>query len=140
MARVKITLPKAFLFETKIRVRIDDINYGGHLGNERILSFSQEARVQFLKSSGFTELDFGGVGLIMTEAMVSYKAESFQNDVLTVRLGVDEVSKMGFDFVYEFVNQEGALIALAKTGMMAFNYDTRKIASLPSAAKTLFNG
>ena len=128
------------MFETKIRVRIDDINYGGHLGNERILSFSQEVRLQFLKSGGFTELDFGGVGLIMTEAAVSYKAEAFQNDVLTVRMGVDEVSNRSFDFVYEFVNQEGILVALVKTSMMAFNYGTRKIASLPSEAKTLLNG
>jgi hypothetical protein len=38
MARVKIDLPDKFIFKTEIPIRINDINYGGHLGNDAVLS------------------------------------------------------------------------------------------------------
>ena len=34
LARVKLTLPDAWQFDTTVTVRIGDINYGGHLGND----------------------------------------------------------------------------------------------------------
>ncbi|WP_255669390.1 hypothetical protein [Myroides oncorhynchi] len=43
MARVKLNLPTEFIFETKIPVRITDLNYGNHLGNDKLLSISHAA-------------------------------------------------------------------------------------------------
>lgn len=43
MARVKIELPEKFIFKTEIPIRIDDINYGGHLGNDTVLFTYYEA-------------------------------------------------------------------------------------------------
>ena len=50
MAKVKIELPEDFIFKTEIPVRISDINYGGHLGNDSLLSIVQESRVKFLNN------------------------------------------------------------------------------------------
>ena len=45
MGRVKIKFPAENpLFITTIHVRIGDINYGGHVGNDAILSIIHEAR------------------------------------------------------------------------------------------------
>ena len=60
MARVKIDLPQAFQFQTEIQVRISDINYGGHLGNDALLALLQEARVQMLKQYKWSEVDIEG--------------------------------------------------------------------------------
>ena len=49
MARVKLTLPDACHFHTEVAVRIGDINYGGHLGNDAVLSLAHEARLQYFK-------------------------------------------------------------------------------------------
>ena len=46
MARVEIELPEQFPFATEIPIRISDINYGNHLGNDAVLSLAQEARVR----------------------------------------------------------------------------------------------
>ena len=35
-----------------LEVRISDINYGNHMGNDRALSFFQDARISFLKQLG----------------------------------------------------------------------------------------
>ena len=55
MTRIKIELPETYLFSTEIPVRITDLNYGNHLGNDAILSLLHEARVRFLAYYGWTE-------------------------------------------------------------------------------------
>ena len=52
MERIKINLPETFTFSTIIKIRITDINYGGHVGNDSFLSLVHEARLQFLASNG----------------------------------------------------------------------------------------
>jgi len=48
MARSRIDLPDSFPFGIDIPVRITDINYGGHLGNDAVLGLVHEARIAFL--------------------------------------------------------------------------------------------
>lgn len=38
MIRVKIELPEKFIIVTEIPLKISDINYRGHLGNDSVLS------------------------------------------------------------------------------------------------------
>ncbi|RYF84358.1 MAG: thioesterase, partial [Chitinophagaceae bacterium] len=67
MARIKINLPHSFLFNTTVPVRITDLNYGGHVGNDALLGIIHEIRMQFLKSLGYSsELEVAGSALIMS--------------------------------------------------------------------------
>src|SRR5687768_12723612 len=132
--RIQLELPKTFSFQTKIPVRITDINYGNHLGNDAILSMMHEARLQFLQNLGYSELDMEGAGLIMSDTSIIYKGEGFYGDVLTVNVTAADLNKYGFDLYYLFANQHGKEIAHAKTGMLCFNYATRKLIALPEAA------
>ena len=59
MARIKIDLPSLFAFSTTLRVRVSDINYGGHLGNDALLSMLHDARLQYLQAMDYSELAFG---------------------------------------------------------------------------------
>ena len=59
MARIKLEVPENIHFKTKITLRVSDMNYGGHLGNDAVLSLAHEARVQFLKQFGYSEMDLG---------------------------------------------------------------------------------
>jgi acyl-CoA thioester hydrolase len=131
MGRVKLVFPADNpLFETTIYVRIGDINYGGHVGNDAILSIIHESRMRLLHSFGFTEMEAGGVGLIMADVMIAYKGEAFYGDILTVRLYANEFSAHSFDLMYRISTERNAVktdIAHAKTGMACFNYNTRKI-------------
>ena len=97
MARIKIDLPGQFSFSTKIPVRITDINYGGHVGNDSILSLLHEARLKYLTHLGFSELNIAGVGLIMADVGIEFKGESFYGDELTVSMAAGEFSKISFE-------------------------------------------
>ena len=139
--RVKIVFPDTEpLCCLQIRVRIGDINYGGHLGNDAILSIMQEARMQWLASAGLTELRAGGHGIIMSDAVLAYRGESFYGDVLEVALFATEISARAFDLLYRITalrDAEKLLIAEGKTGIVCFNYDARKIVPMGESLRGL---
>lgn len=132
MARVQIEAPQAWLFHTTLTVRVGDINYGGHLGNDRVLGLVHEARVRWLASHDLSEADVGGAGLIMADAALVFRQEAFLGDVLDVALGAVEVRRSSFDLVSLLTRPaDGAEIALVKTGMVCFDYTARKVVRLP---------
>ncbi|MCI1188010.1 thioesterase family protein [Hymenobacter sp. DH14] len=133
MPRVKVALPDTFPFATEIPVRITDLNYGGHLGNDALLGLLHEVRIEFLRFLGL-DGDYDPIsklGLIMVDVAVEYKGEAFHGDVLRVQMAGNELSKYGFDVVYHVHNQAGKEIARAKTGMLCFDYNQRKLRLLP---------
>lgn len=133
MNRIKIQLPEKFYFSTILSVRITDLNYGGHLGNDTVLSIIQEARQQYLLSKGFEELNINGLGLIMADTMIEYKKEMNYADKLIVSVAAIDFDKIGFDFYYkiEIDNSVGQDIAVkAKTGMILYDYQQKKKATI----------
>ena len=132
MNRVKVNLPESFSFKTEIPLRITDINYGGHLGNDKILSLIQEARVRFLGELGYSETNVEGFGIIMLDAIVQYKSEGFYGDVILIEVDAGDFDKLGFDVFYRLSNKEtGKEVALAKTGISIFDYQKRRIVPVP---------
>ena len=101
MARIKIDLPESFSFSTSFAVRITDLNYGAHVGNDTVLSFIHEARVRYLQSLGYTELNLEGVGLIMSDAALVFKNEIYYGDELLISIQAVEFSRVGFDLIYK---------------------------------------
>ena len=133
MARVRIELPEKLPFATELPVRITDINYGGHLGNDALLSMLHEARVRFLAHHGMSELDLGGCGLLMVDAAIAYRKEVFYGETLRIEVGVTDVQRSGCDFVYRVTKiSSGEVAAEAKTGVVFFDYAERKIVRTPA--------
>jgi acyl-CoA thioester hydrolase len=142
MARVKLDIPQNKIFATDIPVRITDINYGNHVGNDALVSIVHEARMQWLASNNFTELNIGGAALIMADLAVEYKAESFYGDTLTVAISIGEITKISFEIFYEITttrNDKKIVIANAKTGMVCFDYGARKVIAIPPIFLALIN-
>jgi acyl-CoA thioesterase FadM len=132
MPRIKIQLPEKFVFQTEIPVRITDINYGGHLGNDSLLSIIHEARLRFLNHNGYSESNIEGVGIIMIDAGIQYKSEGFYGDKLLIELTVTDFTSIGCDIIYRLSNKNSKKeIALAKTGIVFFDYEKRKTARVP---------
>jgi acyl-CoA thioesterase FadM len=130
MTRIRIELPKNFEFFTKIPIRITDLNYGGHVGNDVVLSLIHEARVQFLTHHSYTELNLEAVSLIMSDAAIEFKAELFYGDSVTAFVKAANFSRIGFDLYYKLLREE-TIVVIAKTGMICYNYDSRKVVSVP---------
>jgi len=143
MARIKIEIPGKPIGSVNIPVRITDINYGNHVGNDSIVSIIHEARAQWLKSFNYSEMDMAGVSSIMSDLAVEYKRESLYGDVLEITLYAGEISRVGFDLFYTLeTNRNGnkLLIAKAKTGIVCFDYENKKVVTVPEKLKTILVG
>jgi YbgC/YbaW family acyl-CoA thioester hydrolase len=137
MDRVKVELPEIFPFKTTIAVRITDLNYGNHAGNDTYFVWLHEARMQFLQRHEYTELDFAGTALIMADAAIEYKAEVHYADLLQVEVAAGSFSRKGFTFYYRITALRGhdqLLVAKAKTGMLCFDYAAKMVVALPGEA------
>lgn len=134
MARLELTLPSHFIYVTELTVRVNDLNYGAHVGNDNMLALMQQARINFYRENGFKdEISFeGSVGQVISDALVIYKAEAFLGDLLLIQLAIEDISKYGFDMLYQVMNKaSGKEVARGKTGIVCFDYDKRKIAPVP---------
>jgi acyl-CoA thioesterase FadM len=139
MPRNKLSLPDHFTFTTEIPVRITDLNFGGHVGNDSMLSLIHEIRVQFLRHHGYTEMQMAGVGLIMSEVTIEFKNELFYGDVLRASVVANEFSRATFDLYYKLEKQEEEKwvpVAFARTGMVGYDYTLKKITALPKEVCT----
>ncbi len=140
MQRIKIDLPDKFIFSTEISVRVYDVNFAGHLGNDSILSMVHEARIRFLKNWGFSEVDTAGAGIIMFDAALQYKSQGYHGDILLFEVTVENFIKNGCDFLFKITNKvNGKEIARAKTGIAFFDYQKNKIVSVPEKFKELID-
>ncbi len=124
---------KSCPFKTNITVQIGDINYGGHMGNEKFLVCFQEARLRYLKALGASEMDIGeGVSLTQIEAFVSYKNEAFYGDELTIGVIIDDISKVRFRASFQITRRsDEKLIATGYTVLAGFDYKQRRIKRIP---------
>ena len=121
-------------FKFNYTVNISDINYGGHMGNDRSLSLFQEARLAFLNSIDYSEKNIGeGKGIIMKNAQIEFLAEIFHRDQLEVKVCLGEVKGLLFHFEYDVVRKaDEKLVLKGKTAILAFNYEKKKVARIPT--------
>jgi acyl-CoA thioester hydrolase len=140
MARVKLVITTDKIFTANIPVRISDINYGNHVGNDSFVSILHEARLQWLNSHGFTELDIEGTGLIMSDLAVEFKQEAFYGDTIEVVLSTGDITSAGFELYYQLFtnrNNQQQLLARAKTGMVCYNYQQKKVSAISEKFKAI---
>ena len=112
--------------------------FGGHVGNDTILSIIHEARAKFIDHFGYNELNFWGVGTIQSDVAIEYKDQIFYGDEIIASVTVGEISKVAFDLFYKLEKRsvEGKLtpVAFAKTWMVCYDYEQKKVVAIPAEA------
>jgi acyl-CoA thioesterase FadM len=97
-----------------------------------------EARLQYFASMGFSEMDLGGVSVIMGDTAIVFKKECFYGDELVIEVTAGDFGTRSFDLYYRFSKfQTEELVCEAKTGMVCFNYTTRKTTDVPAIFRSL---
>jgi YbgC/YbaW family acyl-CoA thioester hydrolase len=136
-------MPSLKLAGIKIPVRISDINYGNHVGNDAFISIIHEARLQWLQQKGYSELNFDGAGLIMSDLAIEFKQQAFYGDTITVTIYAGEISRVSFELYYQLTTERKSIIILlanAKTSMICYDYSIQKTVSLNENMKSILAG
>ena len=105
MPRTKLTEQPTYDFCYPITIQPRDINYGGHLGVDSLVSIVWIARAQIFRSAGLSEGNLGDnkTGIIMTDFVTNLKAEGFMFDELEVHTHIGEVTRTGFRFFHKVI-------------------------------------
>ena len=75
----------------------------------------------------------------MADVGIEFKNEIFYGDTIIVSVTAGNFSKVSFDVYYKLDKQSGDkmdLVAVAKTGMICYDYEKKKIVSVPDEVKT----
>jgi acyl-CoA thioester hydrolase len=138
MARIEIKMIEKFVFETRIKIRITDVNYAHHVGNDTFVTLINEARMRFFKNLEIPESDIGT--LLIADLAISYKSQSFYGDELKFEIGAGEFNKYGCDIFYRVTDiKTGNLVILAKNGIVFFDYTKNKVTQIPDAFSSLLS-
>lgn len=124
------------MFTFNYTIQKEDINYGGHVGNERALLFFQMARMNFFESLGLSEMNLGeGAGVIQKNGFVEYNKQLFLDDKIFIKIIDIELSKTSFNIKYEIYNDKEEKVINGSTLLVCFDYSTHRIKKIPESFK-----
>jgi acyl-CoA thioester hydrolase len=132
MPRIKLVEQQEYEFHFTITIQPRDINVGRHLGNDALISLVGAARAAIFHSMSMNELDLGSAqtGMIMSDLTVNYLAEAFLFDELFIDTHIGELGRNGSRLFHRITRKE-TVIALVETGLITFNYVSKKIVPVP---------
>ena len=134
------------IFETKMSVRVSDLNYGNHVGHDKLISMIHHARLLFLNKNEFSEGNIGNnihqnkVGLIVAELSISYKNPLFLFDEILFQVYSGNIKNRSFDLITEIYNiSNKKLIATCIVTCVAYDYSRNIPASIPETFLNYLN-
>jgi acyl-CoA thioester hydrolase len=132
MTRIKVELPDEFDFTTEITIRISEINRGRHLGYAAVLPILEEAGARFFNSLGYREDHIEDVGIIVSDAAIIYKRQSYYRQTLKVEIAVTDIARKGFSMVFKVTDSDnGQEQFRAKIGYACFDYAKQQLTGVP---------
>ncbi len=134
MARIKIEYPENTLYRYETTIRLTDLSQAMHLGFDRMVNILHDAAAGFFKSLGHDMTQDQKIRLIFADLAVQYQSEAFREDRLKIDVGVGEISSKGFEAIFKInnMNRSEEVVALAKIGVVFFDYTKRCTAEIPS--------
>lgn len=121
-----------FKFSIPLTVRVNDLNYGNHVGHQTFFSYFQESRVAYLQQFGYSELSIGDFGILMAGAVCKYKRALFLNDAIRVACRVSELRSKKFTMAYT-IERDNLVCAEGSTVNLCYDHKANKVARLPES-------
>lgn len=119
--------------QERIRVRYGETDMMGHAYYANYLFWFEQARGRWCRDRGFTylQLEKEGFKLPVVEVWVKYRGEVKYDDIIEVRVGVEEMRRSSVKFVYEVVRVDtGQIVTEGYTWHVWVNEEMKAV-SLP---------
>ncbi len=132
MVRVLVDAIETVLYSHSLTVRYSDINTGKHLGNDKLISLLQEARLAFFRSLNYNEMRRPEVGFVVADLAISFKTEVFYDEALSIDIGLGDIAQKSMDVLYKVSKAgSGEVVASAKTGLVFINKQVKEVVNIP---------
>ncbi len=122
-----------YSFETQIRVRYAETDQMGFVYYGNYATYYEVARVEALRSIGFTykSLEEKGILLPVLENRSKFIRPARYDDLLTVKVSMPDMPDSRLRFTYEIFNEEKNLLNLGETTLVFISRETEKPISAP---------
>lgn len=133
-------------FETKIRVRYAETDQMGYVYYGNYATYYEVARVEFLRSLGFTYklLEAQGVMMPVLENKSKFIRPAKYDDLLRIKVKLNKLPVNMMTFEYEIFNEHNKLINIGETVLAFVDMKNGKACDAPesilSLLAPLFNG
>jgi acyl-CoA thioester hydrolase len=115
-------------------VRFRDLDALGHVNNAVYASYLESARIAYYQQ--LTGQPLEQLGLILGELTIRYRAPAFFGDRLAVGARVTSLGTKSFVMEYAITRAaDEALIATARTVLVAYDYKLAKSVPVPEAVR-----
>ena len=114
--------------EQKIRVRYGETDKMGFVYHAHYVHYYDVARTEFIRALGTSnhELEKAGYMLPVTDLSIHYKSPAHYDDLLTVKVTLEEMPAVRLKFLYEVYRENGELINTGATTLAFMNAATKK--------------
>ena len=111
------------MFSCKVVVRFRDIDAMNHVNNSVYLTYLEECRIAFMRTTRIGSLDQPEQGTILARCEIDYRYPAVLGDELEVHMHVGDIRNSSFVFIYTIDRLcDLKLIAQAKTVQVCYNY------------------
>jgi acyl-CoA thioester hydrolase len=111
------------------------------VNNANYLSYFEVGRVEWLRAAGlsYKELEKGGYGIVVVEALVRYRRAAFFDDELTLRTELAQMSRASLRFEYA-VLRDGEVLVTGHTRHACVELATRRPSRMPERLRVAARG
>jgi acyl-CoA thioester hydrolase len=125
-----------YVFSHSIEVRFRDCDPLGHVNNAAYLTYLEQARLFYWRSLwGFgidAESGTSGIGVIMARAEIDFRLPARYGQTLDVRIDLAAIGRTSFTYDYEIVDEQGRVVASARTVQVMYDYASSKPVAIPA--------
>lgn len=128
-------LPGAFRHRVVIDVRFADTDAMGHVNNAVYLTYCEAARIQYwtdVTGEPVAERHHGAESLILAEARITYRAQVFHTDVVTVESRATRIGTSSFTLEHRLTARDevtggpSRLVAVSDSVLVRYDYATER--------------
>lgn len=114
--------------ETQIRVRYAETDQMGYVYYGNYAMYFEVARVEALRSAGFSykKMEEDGVMMPVLEQTTKYLKPGKYDELLTIKTTIKDMPGIRITFEYEVINESEELITIGKTILTFLKKDTHR--------------
>ncbi|MDR2936907.1 MAG: acyl-CoA thioesterase [Rikenellaceae bacterium] len=120
-------------YDHKIRVRYSEVDRMGFLYHAHYVDYYDVARTEALRMLGTSNYDLEATGCMLPvlEVVSNYKKPAHYDDLLTVRVRVEELPVVRMVFRYEVFRENGELINTGRVTLAFMRSDSKRACRAP---------
>lgn len=126
--------------DIQVRVRYAETDQMGYVYYGNYATYFEVARVELLRSIGFTykKLEEEGIMLPVFDFSIKYFKPAFYDELLTIKTKVEYNDGARILFHYETLNESGVTLNKAETTLVFIDRKTNRPTSMPDEMKMVF--